>query len=73
MIALRDKARTAKSGNKQDEAMQVLNAEYLPAMASYIGAQKELVKMQEQRVADVQAGTENRRMANTFGIMAGLV
>jgi methyl-accepting chemotaxis protein len=73
MIALRDKARTAKSGNKQDEAMQVLNAEYLPAMASYIGAQKELVKMQEQRVADVQAGTESRRMANSFGIMAGLV
>jgi methyl-accepting chemotaxis protein len=42
-------------------------------MAAYIGGQKELVKMQEQRVIDVGADTENRRQNNSYGILVGLV
>jgi len=73
VIALREKARAVKGEGKDDEAMQLLNSQYLPAMASYIGAQSELVHMQEQRVVDVQAQTESRRQANSIGIVIGLV
>jgi methyl-accepting chemotaxis protein len=73
VIALREKSRAAKGEGKDDEAMRLLNSEYLPAMASYIGAQNELVKMQEQRVLDVQAETEGRRQTNSIGIIIGLV
>ncbi len=73
VIGLREKARVARGEGKADEAMQILNTQYLPTMSSYIGAQKELVKMQEQRVVDVQATTESRREANSMGIVAGLV
>ena len=72
VISLREKARAARTDAKQDEAMQILNTQYLPTMASYIAAQKELVKMQEQRVVDVQADTERRRQANSVGILVGL-
>ncbi len=72
VIALREKARAARTDGKQDEAMQILSTQYLPTMASYIAAQKELVKMQEQRVVDVQADTERRRQANSVGILVGL-
>ncbi len=73
VIALREKARSVKADGKQDEAMQILNAQYLPAMASYVAAQKELVAMQERRVVDVQAETESRRQANSVGILIGLL
>ena len=72
VISMREKARAARTDGKQEEAMQILNAQYLPTMSSYIGAQKELVKMQEQRVVDVQAETERRRQANSMGILVGL-
>jgi methyl-accepting chemotaxis protein len=72
MIDLRDKARQTKTDGKAEEAVQLLNSQYLPAVASYIGAQLELVKLQEQRVLTSQAETESRRVANTWGIMAGL-
>ncbi len=72
VISLREKARASRGEGKADEAMQILNAQYLPAMASYISAQKELVKMQEQRVVDVQTETERRRQANSMGILVGL-
>jgi methyl-accepting chemotaxis protein len=73
VIALREKARAARTDGKADEALQILNSQYLPAMAAYIGAQKELVKMQEQRVIDVGADTESRRQNNSYGIVGGLV
>jgi methyl-accepting chemotaxis protein len=73
VIALREKARAARTDGKADEALQILNTQYLPAMAAYIGGQKELVKMQEQRVIDVGTDTENRRQNNSYGILAGLV
>ncbi|MES2583215.1 MAG: methyl-accepting chemotaxis protein [Pseudomonadota bacterium] len=73
MITLREKANAVKTEGKQDEVMQILSAQYLPAMASYIAAQKELVKMQEQRVVDVQAETESRRQTNSMGIIVGLL
>ena len=72
VIAFREKARAARTDGKADEAMQILNTQYFPTMASYIGAQKELVKMQEQRVLDVQADTESRRQANSIAMLVGL-
>ncbi len=72
VIEARDKARKARDDGKADEAVQVMNAQYLPSMATYLGAQKELVKMQEQRVLDSQQETENRRVSNTMGILLGL-
>jgi methyl-accepting chemotaxis protein len=72
VIALREKALAARAGGKADETMQILNTQYQPAMVNYIGAQKDLVKMQEQRVLDVQADTESRRQANSVGILVGL-
>jgi len=73
VIALRELARKARADGKADDALQILNSQYLPAMASYIGAQKDLVKLQEQRVLDVQEDTERRRQTNSIGIMVGLV
>jgi methyl-accepting chemotaxis protein len=72
MIALREKANASDASGKQDEVMQILNTQYLPAMANYISSQKELVKMQEKRVVDVQTETENRRQTNSMGILVGL-
>ncbi len=73
VIALRDKARSVKADGKQDDAMQILNSQYLPTMAAYLAAQRELVAMQERRVVDVQAETEERRQANSVGILLGLL
>jgi methyl-accepting chemotaxis protein len=73
MIGWREKALAAKAASKQDEASQILNTQYLPAMTAYIAGQKELVKMQEQRVIDVQADTESRRQNNSYGIVLGLL
>jgi len=73
MIGARDKTRAAKAEGRVDEALQVFNAQYVPAMAAYIGGQKELIKMQQQRVVDVQTDTEARRRTNSIGIVIGLV
>ncbi len=73
VIELRDKARKARGEGNVDEALKIMNTQYLPALALYIASQKELVKMQEQRVVDVQVDTENRRQSNSVGIVVGLV
>lgn len=73
VISSREKARAARTEGKADEAMQLMSAQFLPAMNAYAASQQELLKMQEQRLADVQAQTESRRQANSIGIMVGLV
>jgi len=73
VIELRDKARKARADGNVDEALKIMNTQYLPALGLYIGAQKELVKMQEQHVVDVQVQTESRRQSNSIGIVVGLV
>ena len=73
MIELRTKVRQIKTDGNTDEAMQLMGTQYLPAVASYIGAQKDLVKMQKDHVVQVQLATEARRQANTNGILVGLV
>ncbi|MBI2749465.1 MAG: methyl-accepting chemotaxis protein [Burkholderiales bacterium] len=73
VIATREKARAARTEGKADEALQIRDTQFMPALTSYIGAQKELVRMQEQRVVDVQEATERRRQANSIGILVGLV
>ncbi len=72
VIDARDKARKAKDDGKTPEAVQIMEAQYLPSMATYLGAQRELVKMQEQRVLDSQQETEQRRVTNSTGILLGL-
>ena len=73
VIELRDKARKARADGNVDEALKIMNTQYLPAMGLYIASQKELVKLQEQRVIDVQIDTEHRRQSNSIGIVVGLV
>jgi len=73
VISSREKARAARTEGKADEAMQIMSAQFLPAMTAYAASQQELLKMQEQRLADVQIQTESRRQANSIGIMIGLV
>ncbi len=72
VIALRDKARETKSGGNDTEALQIMNTQYLPTMASYIAAQKEMVELQKKRAEAVQVETESLRSTNTMGILAGL-
>jgi methyl-accepting chemotaxis protein len=72
VIDLRTKARDAKAGGNVEEAMKIMNAEYLPTMAAYIAAQKEMVELQRKQLAEVKADTEARRMGNTMGILVGL-
>ncbi|MBC7917683.1 MAG: MCP four helix bundle domain-containing protein [Rhodoferax sp.] len=72
VIEIRDKVRKVRSDGNAEEAVQMMNSQYLPAMASYIAAQKEMVKMQEQRAAQSQIDTEARRQVNTMGILTGL-
>ena len=72
VIELRDKARKAKVDGNEEEALKVMSAQYLPAMDSYLGAQREFVKMQKERALQVQTDTESRRQSNTNGIFVGL-
>ncbi|TXH91043.1 MAG: HAMP domain-containing protein [Rhodoferax sp.] len=72
VIDLRNKARDAKKGGDAEQALKLLNSEYLPAMAQYIGAQKEMVDLQKAHVTVISEETESRRMTNTIGILAGL-
>ncbi len=72
VIELRDKARKVKTDGSEEEAIKMMNTQYLPAMDSYIGAQREFVKMQKDRSLQVQTETESRRQANTAGILVGL-
>ena len=59
-----------QAGNP-DEALQMMNTQYLPAMAAYIGAQKEMVEMQKKQLDEAKEETERRRSANTVGIHGG--
>ena len=72
VIDARDKARKARDDGKAAEAVKIMEAQYLPSMATYLGAQRELVKMQERRVLDSQQETEQRRVTNSTGILLGL-
>ncbi len=72
VLDTRDKIRQMKTDGKGDEAMQMMGSAYMPAMNSYLASQKEMVKMQQQRVIDIQNETEARRQANTMGILIGL-
>jgi methyl-accepting chemotaxis protein len=72
VIEVRDSARKIKADGNSDDALKMMNAQYMPAMASYIGAQKEFVKMQQARLLEIQADTEARRQSNTTGILIGM-
>ena len=72
VIESRKKAVTAKAEGRADEAIQLMGSQYLPAMTTYLDALKELMRMQEQHMADIVQDTEQRRAANAAGIMVGL-
>ena len=72
VIDLRTKARETKKAGDAEQALKMLNAEYLPAMAQYIAAQKEMVELQKTHVTEIAVETESRRSTNTIGILTGL-
>jgi methyl-accepting chemotaxis protein len=73
VITLREKAKTTKAQGQAEEALKVFNAEYAPAMANYLSAQRALVKMATDNVDEIQADTESRRKSNSLAIVGGLV
>jgi methyl-accepting chemotaxis protein len=72
MIAEREKARKVKADGNAEEALRMLSAQYLPAMDRYLEAQKELVELQKRELAATATATEEKRVANTNGILVGL-
>ena len=72
-IESRDKAKAARTEGKLDEANKIFSEKYVPANTAYLNAQRELVKLAEQRVVEVQEATEERRRTNSAGIAVGLV
>ena len=72
VIETRDGARKIKADGNADDALKIMNAQYIPALAAYIGAQKGFVKMQQDRLVEIQVETELQRQANTTGILMGL-
>ena len=72
VIDLREKARQLKADGNEEEAVKMMNAQYLPAVESYISAQRDFVKMQKERVVQVQSATEARIQANINGISVAL-
>ena len=72
VIDLRAKARETKANGNEEEAIQLMNDQYLPATARYIEAQLEFVKMQQEHAQQIHTETEARRQANTAGILIGL-
>jgi methyl-accepting chemotaxis protein len=72
VIASRVKALQFKTDGNGDEAIKVMQSEYLPNMALYIGAQKDFVKLQEQHMESILAQTEQQRANNTIGILIAL-
>ncbi|MFY7907095.1 MAG: methyl-accepting chemotaxis protein [Burkholderiaceae bacterium] len=72
VIDLRTKARTVKQSGDSEQALKLLNTEYMPAMTQYIDAQKGMVELQKKHVADIAQETEARRDTNTLGILTGL-
>jgi methyl-accepting chemotaxis protein len=73
MLSLRAKSNALKADGKADEAMQLYSSQYEPAVASYLGAQQELVKLTEQTVTEVEADVEARRHDNTLLTLGGLL
>ena len=72
VIELRGKARQIKKDGNEEEAIKLMNSQYLPAMESYLASQREFVKLQKEHVIRLQTETEARRQSNTFGILTGL-
>ena len=73
VIDLRDKARKVKTDGNEEEAIKMMNAQYLPAMDSYLAAQREFVEMQKSDARKVQVGhrgappSQHRRHLGRFG------
>ena len=72
VIAARNVARQLKKDGKTEEALAQAKQAYEPAMLEYLGAQRELVAMQERRVQAVEAEIEARRHANSIGLLLAL-
>ena len=72
VLETRDRIRKIKADGKSEEALQLMNAQYVPAMSSYLASQRGMVALQQQRVVDAQVETEQRRQANSLGILIGL-
>jgi methyl-accepting chemotaxis protein len=73
VLTFRGQIRQLQADGNMESSLQVLNAQYLPAMSSYLASQKALIQMQEQRLDEVQALTQSRSQTNRNGILVALV
>jgi methyl-accepting chemotaxis protein len=71
-IASRKAAMAARADGNAEAAMDLLKSRYIPGGARYLAALDELVKLQEQHMAEAQAETERRRASNNNMIVCGL-
>ncbi|OYU44931.1 MAG: methyl-accepting chemotaxis protein [Burkholderiales bacterium PBB4] len=72
VMETRGRARKAKADGNQDEALKIMNAEYLPAMEKYLASQREFVVMQQSDMQSVSNDVEAQRFANNVGIVIAL-
>ena len=72
VIRLRDAARQLRVDGKVDEALKMINTEYIPAQKIYVDALREFVQMEEKIVATFMADVYQAR-ATTFKISIAFV
>jgi methyl-accepting chemotaxis protein len=73
MLDLRTQARKIKTDGKADEATALINSQYNPAVAAYLGNLRDFVKMQEEATADAQAAVADARMVTLRVASAAVV
>ena len=72
MIDLRGKARQMKVDGQAAEATTLVNTQYNPAVAAYLGNLRDFVKMQEQADADAERSTQTARSVTTRTSVAAI-
>ncbi|MDD2882404.1 MAG: methyl-accepting chemotaxis protein [Rhodoferax sp.] len=72
VISLRDAARKMRADGNAEEALAMINAEYVPAQKIYVNALRDLVQIEEKSAAAFMIEMEQAR-ATTSKIIAGVV
>jgi methyl-accepting chemotaxis protein len=79
VITIRDAARKLKADGKPEEALKLVNSDYLPAQKIYQGALRELVEMAEKakanfltEIAETRALTLKLSIALAMAVLAGI-
>ncbi|HEY8907352.1 MAG TPA: methyl-accepting chemotaxis protein, partial [Rhodoferax sp.] len=72
VISLRDAAQKARADGNAEEALKMVNDEYIPAQKAYVESLRELVKIEEGAATAFKTEMDQER-ATTANIMAGAV